>query len=167
MVEPRVILDSQQIALVLERLCHQLIENHRGFEDSCLIGIQPRGIRFSHRIDQTLQRLLGGRTWNYGVLDPTFYRDDFRRREMPLKPFDTKIDFLVEGRDVVLIDDVFYTGRTIRAAMDGLLHYGRPSKVELLVLIDRRLSRHQSRGGIPKFDEQAAQMLLGLGQRGA
>ncbi|MBI1192719.1 MAG: bifunctional pyr operon transcriptional regulator/uracil phosphoribosyltransferase PyrR [Bacteroidetes bacterium] len=142
MVEPRVILDSQKFGLVLERLCHQLIENHDGFGDTCLIGIQPRGIHLSRRIDQTLLRLTGERTWQYGVLDPTFYRDDFRRRDMPLKPAETRIDFLVEGKDVVLIDDVFYTGRTIRAAMDGLLHYGRPARVELLVLIDRRLSRH-------------------------
>jgi pyrimidine operon attenuation protein / uracil phosphoribosyltransferase len=142
MLEPRVILDSQKIGLVLERLCHQLIEHHHRFGDMCLIGVQPRGVHLSRRIDQILQRLTGSRIWQYGVLDPTFYRDDFRRREQPLKPAETRIDFLVEGRDVLLIDDVFYTGRTIRAAMDGLLHYGRPSKVELLVLIDRRLSRH-------------------------
>lgn len=136
------ILDSQKFELVMERLCHQLIENHDRFNDTCLIGIQPRGIHFSRRIDQTLYKLTGERNWQYGVLDPTFYRDDFRRRDMPLKPVETRIDFLVEGKDVVLIDDVFYTGRTIRAAMDGLLHYGRPARVELLVLIDRRLSRH-------------------------
>lgn len=142
MLEPRVILDSQKFRLVLERLCHELMENHERFSDTCLIGIQPRGIHLSRRIDQTLLDLTGERNWQYGVLDPTFYRDDFRRREVPLKPAETNIDFLVEGKDVILIDDVFYTGRTIRAAMDGLLHYGRPARVELLVLIDRRLSRH-------------------------
>ena len=142
MLEPRVILDSQKFRLVLERLCHELMGNHERFSGTCLIGIQPRGIHLSRRIDQTLLDLTGERNWQYGVLDPTFYRDDFRRREVPLKPAETNIDFLVEGKDVILIDDVFYTGRTIRAAMDGLLHYGRPARVELLVLIDRRLSRH-------------------------
>lgn len=142
MVQPRVILDSQKFGLVLDRLCHELMENHERFSDTCFIGIQPRGVPLSRRIDQRLFELTGQRNWQYGVLDPTFYRDDFRRRESPLKPAETRIDFLVEGKEVVLIDDVFYTGRTIRAAMDGLLHYGRPSRVELLVLIDRRLSRH-------------------------
>jgi pyrimidine operon attenuation protein/uracil phosphoribosyltransferase len=142
MLDPRVILDSGKFGLVLERLCYQLIENHDDFADTCLVGIQPRGIHLSARIDETLQRLTGERRWRYGVLDPTFYRDDFRRRDQPLRPAETRIDFLVEGKRVVLVDDVFYTGRTVRAAMDGLLHYGRPAKVELLVLVDRRLSRH-------------------------
>ena len=142
MLEPRVILDSQKFGLVIERLCHQLMENHDRFADTCLIGIQPRGVHLSSRINETLKRLTGDQAWNYGVLDPTFYRDDFRRREMPLRPAETRIDFLVEGKRVILVDDVFYTGRTVRAAMDGLLHYGRPATVELLVLIDRRLSRH-------------------------
>ncbi len=142
MLDPRVILDSDKLDLVVQRLCHQLIENHDTFADTCLIGIQPRGIHMARRIDAALQRLVGERQWQYGVLDPTFYRDDFRRRDQPLRPAETRIDFLVEGKQVVLIDDVFYTGRTVRAAMDGLLHYGRPARVELLVLVDRRLSRH-------------------------
>ena len=142
MLDPRVILDSDKLSLVVQRLCHQLIENHDTFADTCLIGIQPRGIHMAERIDRTLKGLVGERQWHYGVLDPTFYRDDFRRRDQPLRPAETRIDFLVEGKQVVLIDDVFYTGRTVRAAMDGLLHYGRPARVELLVLVDRRLSRH-------------------------
>ena len=118
------------------------MESHRDLRDLCLIGVQPRGIYLADRIHAQLQELEGRGTWDYGCVDPTFYRDDFRRRNELLRAAETRIDFLVENRQVVLIDDVFYTGRTIRAAMDALLHYGRPAKVELMVMIDRRMSRH-------------------------
>lgn len=139
---PRVILDSKKFSLTIDRLCYQLIENHRDFSNTALIGIQPRGIHLSNRIFSRLKEIQQRINLDYGKLDITFYRDDFRRREKHLTPSDTTIDFSIEGKKVVLIDDVLYTARTIRAAFDALLDYGRPEHVELLVLVDRRLSRH-------------------------
>lgn len=141
-MQSRIILDSRKFELTIERLCHQLIENHGNFSDSCLIGVQPRGIFLAERILHTLSRLLPGIHIEYGVLDATFYRDDFRHRDKPLLAEETDIEFMIDAKQVVLIDDVFYTGRTIRSALDALLDFGRPAKIELLVLIDRRFSRH-------------------------
>ena len=133
------ILNQQQILLTIRRLANQLIENHISFENTVLIGIQPRGIYLSDKIVQEILNELGNIKLNYGKLDITFYRDD------PRKEFhvanQTDIAFSIESKKVVLIDDVLYTGRTIRAAMDALMDFGRPDKVELLVLIDRRYSR--------------------------
>ena len=137
----REIIDSRELNIALNRLCCKLIENHGDFSNSILIGLQPRGVQVLQRIVQLLEneyRVDGVRT---GLLDITFYRDDFRRREGHLQPNKTKIDFLVEDQKVVFIDDVLYTGRSVRAAMDAILSFGRPSKMELLTLIDRRFSR--------------------------
>jgi pyrimidine operon attenuation protein/uracil phosphoribosyltransferase len=133
------LLTSQQISLTVKRLANQLIENHQGFENSVLIGLQPRGIYLSDAIVKALQTELGNRKFKYGKLDITFYRDDVRK-ELHI-PTETDINFSIEGKRVVLIDDVLYTGRTIRAALDALMDFGRPERVELLVLIDRRYSR--------------------------
>jgi pyrimidine operon attenuation protein/uracil phosphoribosyltransferase len=135
----RIILDHQRFQLTLKRLCYQLIENHDKFENTVIIGLQPRGILLSRCIRDELSKLLG-KSLVYGELDTTFFRDDFRIK--PLVPASTSIDFVVEGKKVVLIDDVLFTGRSIRAALDALQHFGRPANVELLVLVDRRLSRH-------------------------
>jgi len=127
------------MALTIKRLANQLLENHVELHNTVLIGIQPRGIALSDRIVQELQHELPGEEVQYGKLDITFYRDDLRQQlHMPNK---VDIPFSVEGKNVVLIDDVLYTGRTIRAAMDALMDFGRPAKVELLVLVDRRYSR--------------------------
>lgn len=137
----REIIDSRELNIALNRLCCKLIENHGDFSNSILIGLQPRGVQVLQRIVQLLEneyKVEGIRT---GLLDITFYRDDFRRREGHLQPNKTKIDFLVEDQKVVFIDDVLYTGRSVRAAMDAILSFGRPSKMELLTLIDRRFSR--------------------------
>lgn len=128
--------------MTIERLCHQLIENHPNFEDSCIIGIQPRGIMFADRIVEQLRKLVKNPEFDYGKLDITFYRDDFRKRETPLAASTTEMEFLVEDKNVILVDDVLYTGRTIQAALTAINHYGRPRKVELLALIDRRFNRH-------------------------
>ena len=136
------ILDKKSFELTISRLCYQLIENHGDFSDTALIGIQPRGIPLAKRISDQLQKILGKKDLILGAIDVTFSRDDFRRRENPILPKSTKMDFIVEGKKVVLIDDVLFTGRTVRAALDEILAYGRPSEVELLVLIDRRFSRH-------------------------
>ena len=134
------LLDGQKFQITLQRLCRQLIENHNDFSNSVLIGIQPRGIYLAKRIAEELRKILPGNTILQGDLDITFYRDDFRRREQ-LLPNQTKIDFIIEGKKVILMDDVLWTGRTIRAAMDALQAFGRPGKIELLALVDRRYSR--------------------------
>lgn len=137
-----VLLDAPKFQVTIQRLCRQLIENHGDFSNSVIIGIQPRGIYLSKRIHQELQRILPTQTVAYGELDITFFRDDFRREGSgPLVPSSTNIDFIVEGKNVILMDDVLWTGRTIRAAMDALQAFGRPAKIELLVLVDRRFSR--------------------------
>jgi pyrimidine operon attenuation protein/uracil phosphoribosyltransferase len=136
------LLEGQKFQITLERLCHQLIENHNDFSNSVIIGIQPRGIYLSQRIAKELSKILPDATIQNGILDITFYRDDFRRGDSPLVPNSTQIDFIIEGKKVILVDDVLWTGRTIRAAMDAMLAFGRPEKVELLVLVDRRYSRH-------------------------
>ena len=140
MVKPKVILDSDLFQVTITRLCHQLIEVHNNFENSVIIGLQPRGVFLAHRIKNELQQILKTKKINCGDLDITFYRDDFRRKE--LIPNKTTIDFTIEDKNVILIDDVLFTGRTIRAGLDAMLAFGRPNDVELLVLIDRRFSRH-------------------------
>ena len=131
------LLNQQQIQLTIKRLANQVLENNVELRNTVLIGIQPRGIFLSDRIVKELSSLTNAIF--YGKLDITFYRDDIRK-ELHI-PNQTDIKFSIEGRKVVLIDDVLYTGRTIRAALDALMDYGRPEKVELMVLIDRRYSR--------------------------
>lgn len=139
-METQVILNSKHFELTIKRLCYQLIENHKDFSNTVLIGLQPRGVNLVTRLKFQLEEIIGHEVI-CGNLDITFYRDDFRRRETPLIPSATNIDFVIEGKDVVLIDDVLYTGRTIRAGLDALLAFGRPNKVELMALIDRRFKR--------------------------
>ena len=139
-MEKQVILNEQQFDLTLKRLSHQLIENHDNFENTVLIGLQPRGIHVLTHLKYILEFELQ-KDVLCGTLDITFYRDDFRRREKPLIPSVTNIDFSIEKKRVVLIDDVLYTGRTIRSGLDALLAFGRPESVELLVVIDRRFRR--------------------------
>ncbi|MBB6612840.1 bifunctional pyr operon transcriptional regulator/uracil phosphoribosyltransferase PyrR [Pontibacter sp. Tf4] len=140
-MQKRLIVNQQLLDIMVMRLCHQLIENHGDFSDSVILGLQPRGKYVAERIQQTLATILGKQVPT-GYLDTTFHRDDFRRRETPLTANATKIDFLIEGKKVILVDDVLYTGRSVRAAMDAMIAYGRPANVELLVLIDRLYTRH-------------------------
>jgi len=142
MQKGRTILEKERFALTIDRLSHQLIEEYDDFSNTCLIGVQPRGIFLANRIHQRLQTILQIPQIEYGKLDITFYRDDFRTRDKPLQASSTQLDFLVEGKKVILIDDVLYTGRTIQAALLALQDFGRPQQVELLALIDRRFNRH-------------------------
>jgi pyrimidine operon attenuation protein/uracil phosphoribosyltransferase len=135
----KTLLTAQQIGLTVKRLAHQLLENHVQLNNTVLIGLQPRGIYLSDRIVREIKESGEAATIVYGKLDITFYRDDVRK-EIHV-PNQTDINFSVEDKNVVLIDDVLYTGRTIRAALDALMDFGRPAKVELMVLIDRRYSR--------------------------
>ena len=139
-MEKQVILNKRHFELTLKRLCHQLIESQNDFSETVIIGLLPRGIHVVKRLKQELEAVLEKEVI-CGFLDITFYRDDFRRREKPLIPSVTNIDFSIENKKIVLVDDVLFTGRTIRAGLDALLAYGRPSKVELLTLIDRRFNR--------------------------
>ncbi len=139
-MEKQVILNKRHIDLTLKRLCYQLIESHNDFSNSILIGLQPRGIHVVTRLKKELESILGKEVV-CGNLDITFYRDDFRRREKPLIPSVTNIDFAIEGKKIIIVDDVLFTGRTIRAGLDALLAFGRPARVELLAFIDRRFNR--------------------------
>ncbi len=136
------LLNGQKFQITIQRLCHQLIENHNDFSETVIIGIQPRGIYLAQRISDELQRLLPKANIAKGNLDITFFRDDIRTNKDLPQASSTEINFPIEGKNVVLVDDVLWTGRTIRAALDALLAFGRPKKVELLVLVDRRFSRH-------------------------
>ncbi len=138
-MKPRVLLENKQLEVTLKRLCYQLIEVHNDFSNTVIIGLQPRGIYLAHRIQKILKGILKKEV-PCGDLDITFYRDDFRKKE--LKPNKTNIDFMIEDKYVILVDDVLFTGRTIRAGLDAMLAFGRPTDVELLVLVDRRFSRH-------------------------
>ncbi|RYY82862.1 MAG: bifunctional pyr operon transcriptional regulator/uracil phosphoribosyltransferase PyrR [Chitinophagaceae bacterium] len=133
------ILPAGQMALTISRLAQQLLEDPELLERTALIGIQPRGVFLSDRLVKELRAAPGTPAFDYGRLDITFYRDDIRQ-ELHV-PAPTDIGFSIEGKRVVLVDDVLYTGRTIRAALDALMDFGRPAKVELLVLINRRYSR--------------------------
>jgi pyrimidine operon attenuation protein/uracil phosphoribosyltransferase len=141
-MQPRIILDNKKFSLTLTRLCHQLIEQHKDFSNTAIIGVQPRGVNLAKRIHAQLVQILKAKHIEYGKIDITFYRDDFKTKGNLAKANETDIRFSLDGKNVVLVDDVLYTGRTIRSALDAMLDFGRPADVELLVLIDRRLQRH-------------------------
>ncbi len=137
----KVLLSEKKVSIILRRLCHQLIERHGDFSNTVLVGLQPRGILL---LDQLLNLLKANKISHIksGKLDTTFFRDDFRRSERPLNAKTTEMNEIIEGKDVVLIDDVLFTGRSIRSALTAIDTYGRPKSIELLVLVDRRFSRH-------------------------
>ena len=142
MIKERQILNQQDINITIERLCQQLIENHNDFNNTVIVGVQPRGTFLSNRIIAQLKQLLKTTNIESGNLDISFYRDDLRRREEPIVPQVMDMNLSLEGKNVVLIDDVLFTGRSIRSAIDALMAFGRPKSVELLALINRRFSRH-------------------------
>ena len=138
----KALLSAKEVNIILHRLACQLIENHNDFTNTVLIGIQPRGVFLANRLVKILKEEYRIKNIKLGLLDITFFRDDFRRGEKTLEANTTKIDFVVEDKKVVFIDDVLYTGRSIRAALTGIQSFGRPREIELLTLIDRRFSRH-------------------------
>ncbi len=135
----KTILDKYQLQITIERLAYQLIENYSDLSSVALIGIQPTGVFLSDKIVEQLKKIKPADKIFYGKMDITFYRDDIRKELH--SPNQTDISFSLEDKNIILIDDVLYTGRTIRAALDALLAFGRPKKVELCVLINRTLSR--------------------------
>lgn len=139
-MQKRLILNSHLLGITISRLAQQLIENHDQFSDTVMLGLQPRGVFLAERIKSRLESMLGKKI-QLGYLDTTFYRDDFRRRESLIKANATHVPFIIEDKKVVLVDDVLFTGRSVRAALDAMIAFGRPKKVELLTLINRRYSR--------------------------
>lgn len=140
-MEPKVLLTADRMSVMIRRIAYELYENYTDFDNTAIIGLQPRGIIFARRVHAMLQEISGNNAILFGELDVTFHRDDFRRSNEPLTPSVNTMNFIIEGKRVILMDDVLFTGRSIRAAMDALTTYGRPAKVELAVLIDRRYSR--------------------------
>ena len=138
----KVLLNSKEVNIILHRLACQLIEKHLDFKDTILIGIQPRGTFLAERLKNFLENEYNTPEIKLGLLDITFFRDDFRRTDKPLEANETKINFIVENKKVIFIDDVLFTGRSIRSALTAIQSFGRPAEIELLVLIDRRFSRN-------------------------
>lgn len=139
-MQKKLILDSDLLDITLSRLCQEIVENHDQFADSVILGLQPRGVHLANLIQEKLKKITGHEI-PVGYLDTTFHRDDFRRRDTPAKASEMRVPFVIEGKKVILIDDVLFTGRTVRAALDAMIAFGRPAKVELLVLIDRKHNR--------------------------
>ena len=137
----KILLNEIKVSVILSRLCQQLIERHKDFSNVVLVGLQPRGTSLLEQLLKLLKEQ-GLKSIKSGKLDITFFRDDFRRNEEPLYAKTTEMSETLEGKDVVLIDDVLFTGRSIRAALSAIDSYGRPKSIELLVLVDRRFSRH-------------------------
>ncbi|SCY05468.1 bifunctional pyr operon transcriptional regulator/uracil phosphoribosyltransferase PyrR [Flavobacterium caeni] len=138
----KILLTSKEVNIILHRLACQLIEKHLDFSNTVLVGIQPRGTFLADRLKQLLEQDYRVPEVTVGYLDITFFRDDFRRTDKPLEASITQIDFLVDNKHVVFVDDVLYTGRSIRSALTAIQSFGRAAGIELLVLIDRRFSRH-------------------------
>lgn len=130
------LLSETDIARMLKRISHQIIEKNHGTTDLCLIGIKSRGVPLAHRLAENICEIDGHKV-DVGVLDITHYRDDRQKGSDELILADTKIDFDINAKTVVLVDDVIFTGRTARAALDAVLDIGRPSRIQLCVLIDR------------------------------
>lgn len=138
----KVLLTSNEVDIILNRLACQLIEKHLDFSNTVIIGIQPRGIFLARRIKHLLETQYNIGEVALGFLDITFFRDDFRSSDKPFEASITDVGFVIDNKKVVFIDDVLYTGRSIRSALSAIQSFGRPSEIELLVLIDRRFSRH-------------------------
>ncbi|BDC99197.1 bifunctional pyr operon transcriptional regulator/uracil phosphoribosyltransferase PyrR [Persicobacter psychrovividus] len=136
----RKIFSSELLDITIQRMTQQLIENHGDFEDTVILALQPRGVFLAERLKTCLEDNIG-KSVKLGYLDITFHRDDFRRREKPLQANTTHVPFLIEGKKVILVDDVLYTGRSVRAALDAMTTFGRPEAVELAVLVNRKYNR--------------------------
>jgi pyrimidine operon attenuation protein / uracil phosphoribosyltransferase len=131
----RVVMDSDQMARALRRIANEILERHAGAENLVLVGIRTRGVPLATRLADLIAGIEGHRP-PVGAVDVTFYRDDFRTRAKSPEQF-TELPFSVDDTDVILVDDVFFTGRTVRAAIDTVLDFGRPRTIQLAALIDR------------------------------
>jgi len=133
-----VVMDADRIGRSLMRIAHEILERHRGTDNLALIGIRARGVPLAERLAANL-KTAGGLDVPTGSLDITLYRDDLMRHQVGPQPIlrRTEIPFSIDGKMILLVDDVLYTGRTIRAALDALIDFGRPSAIQLVVLVDR------------------------------
>ena len=136
LLEKLVLMNEESVSRTINRLCHEIIENNSSCKDVVLIGIHNRGVPISQRIQNKIKELIGI-DLQRGSLDITFHRDDYRERLVVPELMGTDINFSLDGKIVVLVDDVLYSGRTVRAALDELNSFGRASKVQLAVLVDR------------------------------
>lgn len=138
---PKLLLNHKKVDLILHRFALQLIENYGNLDNCALLGLQPRGTELSKRVLQKINMLLPNHQAKYGELDITFFRDDVGVKNEIRIPKPTTVNFSTYNMRVILVDDVLYTGRSIRAALDLLMDLGRPATVELMTLIDRRYNR--------------------------
>ena len=133
-----VVMDADRIARTLTRIAHEIVERNKGVDDLALIGVRTRGVYIARRLARTLKQITGDDVPT-GALDITLYRDDLMRHPVGPQPVvrRTEIPFSIDDRKILLVDDVLYTGRTIRAALDALIDFGRPRAIQLIVLVDR------------------------------
>jgi pyrimidine operon attenuation protein/uracil phosphoribosyltransferase len=133
-----VVMDAERTARALTRIAHEIVERNRGADDLCLVGVRTRGVPIARRLGKLLLGITG-REVPTGALDITLYRDDFMRHAVGPQPVvgRTEIPFSIDGKNILLVDDVLYTGRTVRAALDALIDFGRPDTIQLVVLVDR------------------------------
>lgn len=135
----KILLSSDHTRLILKRFALELIEKHQSFQDTAIIGLQPRGIELAHALKKEIEQLIGEQI-KFGELDHTFFRDDIGRGEIHI-PKPSKINFSTENLNIIIIDDVLFTGRSVRSAMDAVMSFGRPKRIELLVLVERLFER--------------------------
>ena len=133
-----VVMDADRISRTLTRIAHEIVERNKGTDDLALVGVRTRGVPIAKRIARTLREITGDEIPT-GALDITLYRDDLMRHAVGPQPLvrRTEIQFSIDNRKILLVDDVLYTGRTTRAALDALIDYGRPKAIQLIVLVDR------------------------------
>jgi pyrimidine operon attenuation protein/uracil phosphoribosyltransferase len=133
-----VVMDAERISRTLTRIAHEIVERNKGVEDVAIVGIRTRGVHIARRLARTLREITGDEVPT-GALDITLYRDDLMRHAVGPQPVvrRTEIPFSIDNRKILLVDDVLYTGRTTRAALDALIDFGRPRAIQLIVLVDR------------------------------
>lgn len=164
MSKPKQIMDADQLRRAVMRIAHEIIEKNKGSKDLCLVGIRTRGVALAERINESIKSF-ENQTLPFGILDITLYRDDLTSIANQPVVHETLIDFDITDKKIVLVDDVLYTGRTIRAALNALNDFGRPANIQLAVLIDRGHRELPIRAdyvgkNIPTADDENVKVIL-------